>query len=467
MSSDAVSYLPGQWVAVSGPGMWLLVDLPPQHEIVQRSWAALSVDPDPDALVDGVLDAMVSAGVASVPPFALVRVRDDVLRAVVRGTARAEIGAESGSRTVVAAPGVLWADELVEGTVDTVLLAGPSEPTSAVELPMASGVTMAASIRIEPGSKQSAAVHPLAPPEPSPAVAERAGQPDADETGQPDADESSADASPSYDFLFGATQRPPTDLVGAAPEVDPDADTVPEPPTPSVTQDPPTASETAQWHTSAAAQVAAPPAESVPPQPPTGSGGVIDALPWASPAPPAPPPPEDTGVTVDRSALRAATAEAPPVAGPTVLAGHCPAGHLSPPHAATCRICNAPMPQQDAFEIARPTLGVLRLSTGDVVNLDRGVLFGRAPAEPAEVDGERPNLVKLASPDNDISRNHAEVVLDGWHVFVRDLGSTNGTVVVLPGRAPNRLRADDLQLLEHGTVVTLADEVSFTFEVTG
>ena len=75
-------------------------------------------------------------------------------------------------------------------------------------------------------------------------------------------------------------------------------------------------------------------------------------------------------------------------------------------------------------------------------------------------------MVKLASPGNDISRTHVEVRLDGWHVLVVDLGSTNGTVVSLPGRQPQLLRAHDPLAVEPGTVVSLADEMSFTFEVT-
>jgi len=173
--------------------------------------------------------------------------------------------------------------------------------------------------------------------------------------------------------------------------------------------------------------------------------------------------------TVDRAALRAAAeaaADAPIVAGPTVLAGRCPQGHLSPPHAATCRVCRAPMPPQEGFEMARPTLGTLRLSTGSVVTLDRGVVFGRAPDAPADAP-ERPHLVRLESPENDISRAHAEIVIDGWNVYVRDLGSTNGTAVTLPGQPPQRIRPHDLQLLEPGSTVTLADEVTFAFEVSG
>jgi hypothetical protein len=162
------------------------------------------------------------------------------------------------------------------------------------------------------------------------------------------------------------------------------------------------------------------------------------------------------------AAMKAAEEHA--ATGPTVLAGRCPVGHLSAAHAAVCRVCGAAMPAQEGIEIARPPLGVLRLDTGDTVTLDRGVLIGRAPEAPADAE-ERPHLLRVVSPENDVSRNHAEIVLDGWHVYVRDLASTNGTTVTLPGGEPIRLRDRDLQLLEHGAMVTLADEVSCVFEV--
>ena len=116
--------------------------------------------------------------------------------------------------------------------------------------------------------------------------------------------------------------------------------------------------------------------------------------------------------------------------------------------------------------MARPALGILRLSTGDIVTLDRNVLLGRAPKP---VDGlppeEQPHVVKVPSPERDISRNHVEVLVEGWHVLIRDLGTTNGTTVALPGESPVRMRANDQQSLEPGSVVSMADEVSFTYEV--
>jgi hypothetical protein len=157
---------------------------------------------------------------------------------------------------------------------------------------------------------------------------------------------------------------------------------------------------------------------------------------------------------------------APASEHPVVLAVLCPAGHPSPPHAGSCRTCGREIPPQVPFPTPRPSLGVLRISTGDSVPLDRGVLLGRAPRVNEELPAnQRPHLLRVGGPDRDISRNHAEIVLEGWDVLVRDLGSTNGTTVTLPGQEPVRLRPTEGQNIEPGTVVTLAGEVVLTYEV--
>ena len=153
--------------------------------------------------------------------------------------------------------------------------------------------------------------------------------------------------------------------------------------------------------------------------------------------------------------------------GPTVLAAQCPDGHAGPPHASRCRICRAPIPAQEPVRIARPPLGVLRLTTGDVVTLDRGVVLGRAPEVADGSAADRPHAVRLAHAGGDISRTHVEVALDGWHVLVTDLNSTNGTTVTPPGQPPVKLRPADPTLIEPGTQVSLADGVGFRYEVTG
>lgn len=166
--------------------------------------------------------------------------------------------------------------------------------------------------------------------------------------------------------------------------------------------------------------------------------------------------------TVSRAALRMPGGPD----GPLVLAARCPYGHLSPAHAAQCRVCRHPVPPQPGFEVARPALGRLRFSNGEVVVLDRSIIMGRNPMVPPGYTGEQPNLLKLSDPGKDISSQHAEVRLDYWHVVVNDLGSTNGTHVVLPGREPLQLRPDDPVAIEPGTRVILAGFVDFTFEVT-
>ena len=74
-------------------------------------------------------------------------------------------------------------------------------------------------------------------------------------------------------------------------------------------------------------------------------------------------------------------------------------------------------------------------------------------------------MLRVGGPDRDISRNHAEFVLEGWQVLVRDLGSTNGTTVTRPGQQPVRLRPHEPLEIEPGTVVSLAGEVVLSYEV--
>jgi len=117
--------------------------------------------------------------------------------------------------------------------------------------------------------------------------------------------------------------------------------------------------------------------------------------------------------------------------------------------------------------VSRPPLGVLRLSLGDVITLDRGVIMGRNPRAdyPEGSPEERPHVVKLPSGDGDISRTHLKVSLDGWHVLVTDLNSTNGTLVTLPGQETKQLRPGEPMPIQPGTVVFLAEGIEFRYEL--
>lgn len=152
--------------------------------------------------------------------------------------------------------------------------------------------------------------------------------------------------------------------------------------------------------------------------------------------------------------------------GPMVLAVTCLQGHPNPPDVTHCRVCRDAVPEQQAQMTARPSLGVLHLSTGESVTLDRDVRLGRAP-KAGEDAAEEPHLIRISSPENEISRTHAEVVLDGWRVLVRDLGSTNGTFVTPPGGTPEELHSGQELAIGPGATITLADRVSLVLEVAG
>jgi len=513
-SRRRASYQQGDWVSVAADGSWLLIDLPPSHDTVRACWRLVS----DDRSADDVLDAIVSGGIGSAPSFAFVRLSDGERRMIVRGAASIATTAEvHDSATVSATPGTAWSDQLVGDDVTELLLNGSQGSVPDVSMPMSAGVTMAGSVRIELRVSAAAVSDDASPvglrpeaeslaqqaPDSADADAVAAAAVESTAVAEPESQESNV--VPSYDFLFGATQGPLRDVEATAgqshgdgaPEdqVGPGSDAAEDgqglAPQPSTVSH-----ETAGWATlpppAPAPRNDAPPQDVPDAATPLQGSGLIDAVPWAAPPLPATPPSaapstqmppasatpmqppspaqqlaseqDEVGKTTDRARLLAQVEAG--ISGPTVLAVYCPSGHLTPAHAPTCRICRVPVAQQQGFETARPGLGVLRMSTGDVVALDRGVIMGRAPDVNAADERDRPNVLRLASPDNDISRNHAEVVLDGWQVYIRDLGSTNGTVVTLPGQPPNRLRRDDMFPIEPGTTVSLADEVSFTFEVT-
>ena len=256
-------------------------------------------------------------------------------------------------------------------------------------------------------------------------------------------------------------RRPASSTPAASPPAPTSPPSSPPVPAPSVPAGPPVAP---------VAPPPPPPPVGIPPVPPPAWGTAPTTTRQAPPPPPPagpPAPPPLSEVTQDRQSLAtlAQAAGIPGSDGPIVLAVLCPAGHASSPHSGSCRVCGRDIPPQQPFQTPRPRLGHLRISTGGVVPLDRGVLLGRAPRVNADLPpNARPHLVRLASADNDLSRNHAEIVLEGWHVLVRDLGSTNGTTVALPGQPPVRLRPTEDQGIEPGTVITLADEVTLVYE---
>ncbi len=149
--------------------------------------------------------------------------------------------------------------------------------------------------------------------------------------------------------------------------------------------------------------------------------------------------------------------------GPTVLARTCPQGHINPPTAAACRFCGAEM-SGEPRPVSRPSLGLMRLSTGAVYELDRNIVIGRQPSASRVAGAALPRMVQVPSDSGDISRSHAEVRLEGWHVMLRDLFSTNGTVLIRDGSLPRRLAQGEAAILLDGDIAELGDGVTLRFE---
>jgi hypothetical protein len=479
-------YSPGSWVAIAGAAAWLLADVESGHPVVTECWELIRRGASGEEL----LGVIVHEGFRSIGSFAVADFADGGGHLYLRGRATAVLtDPDGGAEQVNADATPTWLTRPLGPGLQALSLA-TGEPGDSARLPLASGVTMASAIVISFGASPLRVDREVRPTDP----------PDANRPADPAAVVGETGAL-SFDHLFGATQRPGPDVPAPATNdpVAPGATNDPgdpgEPGDPGDPGDPGEPDGPTRPEPPPSARTLAP-TDTMYPRVPAPTG-IIDAVPWDVPgaAPPsiaaplvtplvtpppadaasddepatgrtvADPPATDVEATVNRAALLAAAAEAVPHIGPTVLAAVCPNGHLSPPYSSVCRICQAPLTAQDAFTAPRPVLGALRLSTGDVVTLDRGVVMGRAPEPPSGNVADRPHVVRLASPGNDISRTHLEIRLDGWHVLVVDLGSTNGTEVTLPGDEPRRLRANDPQAIEPGTVVSVADEVSFVYEV--
>ncbi|GGI84678.1 FHA domain-containing protein [Pseudarthrobacter scleromae] len=152
-----------------------------------------------------------------------------------------------------------------------------------------------------------------------------------------------------------------------------------------------------------------------------------------------------------------------PAAGPTVLARVCRQGHANPPTRAQCAACGAGL-LPDAVQVPRPRLGRVRVSTGELLDLDQSLIIGRQPSVSQVQGGVMPRLVQVPSPEGDISRSHVEVRLEGWHVMLCDLKATNGTVLVREGQSPRRLAQNEMAILLEGDIAELGDNISLRFE---
>ncbi|WP_413316916.1 FHA domain-containing protein [Agrococcus sp. 1P02AA] len=175
------------------------------------------------------------------------------------------------------------------------------------------------------------------------------------------------------------------------------------------------------------------------------------------------------GMTITAERAQELMAERPqstaaPATGPLVLSTLCRAGHVNPPGTQQCATCGAAVDERSAAQRRRPEVAMAELPSGERVPLGRGVVIGRRPRSRRVEDGRVPRLITVESPSEDISRSHLELRVEDWNLVAVDLSSTNGTLLLREGSAPQRLRPEASTILQLGDRLDLGDDVVISIQ---
>jgi hypothetical protein len=371
------------------------------------------------ALVEALTGAF-GTSLTAIPPFALVVVEDDGMRVAVRGPLEVVLEGADGAVSVSGRGVATWAERLVP-RVQRVTVSPEGALDEAQALPIASGVVPIGAVLLSADDRRL----PVAatPAMPAPAAADAPVEAPA-----PTSDGGSRDAGGAEDAAV-----PPT----GEPAGEPAAETSGEP----------SASDT--WipvHTSSVDGAGDQHADDSTIIAPRADPGA-----WAA--------------TVARSAVPAAPAPQPRPAGavPPIVGDH-DGATISVAEARAARGAAPRFEPVADVPPRQPARGRVRLSTGQVVELERPVVIGRRPRSTRASGAELPTLVAVESPEGDISRSHIEIRAEGEHVLVTDLATTNGTVLLRGGQEPVRLHPSEPTMVVSGDVLDLGDGVTVTFE---
>lgn len=163
-----------------------------------------------------------------------------------------------------------------------------------------------------------------------------------------------------------------------------------------------------------------------PSAPDPADGGLITGVPGASSAPAAPPTPAAAPAPAPATAP---TSAGVPTSSPAPARAPAPVPEPEPEWDSTR------MTARDArsMDPAPDVVVVLELESGERRPVDRPTLLGRNPQAP---DDGPWNLVAVDDPTRSVSKTHAELRADPSGLWLTDRGSTNGTVVSVPGMPP-------------------------------
>ena len=151
---------------------------------------------------------------------------------------------------------------------------------------------------------------------------------------------------------------------------------------------------------------------------------------------------------------RPAAQPAGPDTGDTVIP-------MPPPRRRTDHATGEPLGEPPVATSAPVAPSYYRFRVGESaesIALDVPCYIGRRPSSPRVVAGDGPRLVRVPSPQREVSATHLEVRQLGSSVIVTDLRSTNGSVVMLPGSIPRKLRQGESVVVSPGTLVDIGDD---------
>ncbi len=359
--------------------------------------------------IQGILDILTRDGIARTPAFALVlREQPDqaAVRIVVRGSVQAQLWSSEGKDQVFRGEGVsTWSEAVVADAVAFAITTGAA--AEGTLLPLRSGVVPA--LAVEAGAR------PAAPEEPMPEAAKRTKKSSTDAAKAAAAADAApaAESDPEVTRAFeGTLAAPPPVLppppLPAAPEEDESYDFL-------------FGQTVVRDISDAAVRVEeAEPATSATPEPQTGSLGDHDG---------------NTVLTSNVRELRRLARER-----------------------------NAPEDAAVASAADHGPQYVLVLPSAERVPLTQTIIIGRSPSATKTSGDAIPRLIQLTTPEQDISRNHVQLTIEGGSIVITDLNSRNGTLLTLPGRPAQKLRAGEPMVAIGGSVIDLGGGVVLRVE---
>ncbi|GAA1999571.1 FHA domain-containing protein [Microbacterium ulmi] len=466
-----VRYASGSWrVAVTHRGV-VVLEPGTAPGLAARIWRDVAAGRG----LAGVLEALTGAFGASldtIPSFAVVLEEHGSTRLAVRGALTVTVDTPTGAETVTGTGVTTWSERAFAAATRTVVDT-PEESPATAELSVRDGVVLASEIVIawtDAATSQDAPASTPAPAQRSAAAPARdaASVPSSSVTAaapasdQPGAPASAPSPSRPWSARTASVPSEPVPVPAVAQAVPPVA---PAPPVDAVID-----SISVPWATSSDASnsladavpsvAAATPGDAPPSRPSTDApdddvdAGVPsgDDFPWAETVI-RPFDDDDAGVraTSEDDSAGAAFGDHD---GETVTVAQARAmraalGDSAPPPLA------APRP---------PARGRVRLSTGKVVTLDRTVVIGRRPRSTRVTGTDLPHLVAVDSPQQDISRSHLELRVEGDSIVATDLHTTNGTTLRRAGVEPVVLHPGEAAVVVVGDVLDLGDGITATIE---